>query len=458
MMRGQGVIRLGQAALGVLGLVVAAGAAQATSELFLIDFEDLPEETEISDQYADLGVVFSIDGYPDELPIIAVEGNPTVAFTGSGADTPMSSGVGGLTDPIVGGEISVGRNIVMQFDPPVTSVRLFIIDIDVDDVMTLRAFDGGTEVDSMTKATGDPGTGNGKSTPFLVSADSITSAIVEVPEFTGFAVDFLIFTRPCEGAACGPQIEISQESAPGTGDFDDHELGLLQAFPFNDTPAKFYGYDIPEGSSWNGPWMTPVPDRTNLIFANTSEGLTLFVVHDCAVPEDPDGGEAEMLFEMSNDADGAERTVEDDPDTPDIYTGEAGDYLFTADNVWSECCTDGVALSGLDCQSVMILQFTDVDDNPDTPAIAGLTEWVAHSAEGTEIPLALEEGRRVRLVVVPDPDCPADLTCDAVVNIDDLFAVLAAWGQSGVLADINEDGIVNIDDLFAVLGVWGPCP
>ena len=55
--------------------------------------------------------------------------------------------------------------------------------------------------------------------------------------------------------------------------------------------------------------------------------------------------------------------------------------------------------------------------------------------------------------------CPADLTGDDQVDIDDLFAVLAAWGTCDECPeDINEDGVVDIDDLFAVLAAWGPCP
>ncbi|MCI0363267.1 MAG: dockerin type I domain-containing protein, partial [Phycisphaerales bacterium] len=55
-----------------------------------------------------------------------------------------------------------------------------------------------------------------------------------------------------------------------------------------------------------------------------------------------------------------------------------------------------------------------------------------------------------------DP-CPADLTGDDVVNIDDLLAVIEAWGASGGAADVNEDGAVNVDDLLIVTGAWGPC-
>ena len=47
-----------------------------------------------------------------------------------------------------------------------------------------------------------------------------------------------------------------------------------------------------------------------------------------------------------------------------------------------------------------------------------------------------------------------DLNGDGVVQADDLAAVLAAWGQSGVAADLDLDGIVGAADLAAVLAAW----
>ncbi len=61
------------------------------------------------------------------------------------------------------------------------------------------------------------------------------------------------------------------------------------------------------------------------------------------------------------------------------------------------------------------------------------------------------------------PECPADLTGDDVVNIDDIFAVLGLWGECPdpcppyCTGDLTEDCTVNIDDIFAILGQWGPC-
>ncbi|UCD75020.1 MAG: hypothetical protein JSV91_14690 [Phycisphaerales bacterium] len=55
--------------------------------------------------------------------------------------------------------------------------------------------------------------------------------------------------------------------------------------------------------------------------------------------------------------------------------------------------------------------------------------------------------------------CPADVNGSGVVDIDDLFDVLSAWGAcEDCPEDINDDEMVNIDDVFEVLGNWGPCP
>jgi len=59
--------------------------------------------------------------------------------------------------------------------------------------------------------------------------------------------------------------------------------------------------------------------------------------------------------------------------------------------------------------------------------------------------------------------CPADLTGDNMVNIDDIFAILGLWGDCpdpcppSCDADLTGDCTVNIDDIFAILGLWGPC-
>jgi hypothetical protein len=55
--------------------------------------------------------------------------------------------------------------------------------------------------------------------------------------------------------------------------------------------------------------------------------------------------------------------------------------------------------------------------------------------------------------------CIADIDRNWTVNIDDLLAVITAWGTTDPLnsADVNHDHVVNIDDLLAVITAWGAC-
>lgn len=54
---------------------------------------------------------------------------------------------------------------------------------------------------------------------------------------------------------------------------------------------------------------------------------------------------------------------------------------------------------------------------------------------------------------------------DGVVNVDDLLAVINAWGPCADpkncppdIAPPGGNGTVNVDDLLAVINAWGPCP
>jgi hypothetical protein len=70
--------------------------------------------------------------------------------------------------------------------------------------------------------------------------------------------------------------------------------------------------------------------------------------------------------------------------------------------------------------------------------------------------------------ITPAPVCAADITGNDVVNIDDLLAVINAWGACPAppmpcLADIapsgsGGNGVVDIDDLLTVINGWGACP
>ncbi len=94
-------------------------------------------------------------------------------------------------------------------------------------------------------------------------------------------------------------------------------------------------------------------------------------------------------------------------------------------------------------------QFT----NESLPALPAGLEWEV-----------IYTSIHVQLNVVEEGDpCPADLTGDDQVNIDDIFAVLGLWGPCPppcppyCIGDLTEDCSVNIDDIFAILGQWGLC-
>jgi hypothetical protein len=51
---------------------------------------------------------------------------------------------------------------------------------------------------------------------------------------------------------------------------------------------------------------------------------------------------------------------------------------------------------------------------------------------------------------------PGDINGDGTVNVNDLLAVINAWGPcaSPCPADLNSDGAVNVDDLLIVINNW----
>jgi predicted outer membrane repeat protein len=53
--------------------------------------------------------------------------------------------------------------------------------------------------------------------------------------------------------------------------------------------------------------------------------------------------------------------------------------------------------------------------------------------------------------------CAADINGDGVVDVIDILAVIAAWGQSDSPADINGDGTVDVADILEIVANWGPC-
>jgi hypothetical protein len=113
-----------------------------------------------------------------------------------------------------------------------------------------------------------------------------------------------------------------------------------------------------------------------------------------------------------------------------------------------------------DCNLNMIPDSAEIDCNrngiPDDCDIAAGT---SPDVNGNGIPDECEKA----------PLCPADIAPpggDGQVNVNDLLAIINAWGPCPAppqtcpadIAPPGGDGIVNVNDLLAVINAWGPCP
>ncbi len=81
----------------------------------------------------------------------------------------------------------------------------------------------------------------------------------------------------------------------------------------------------------------------------------------------------------------------------DSYEIQLDQRLFIARHRWFPCCTDGLVLGTLEGSWRLFIEFPVEDKFFGPETIQGLRFWTVLSAGGSEIPLAMEKGRRVRL-------------------------------------------------------------
>lgn len=455
----------------LLSLVMSLAAiAHGQHHTYIIDFEEFDEDVAITDQYSSLGVWFSTVNNSGKPPIIVREGNPTRAFATSGQnDAPMASGDAGLADPILNNDYAKPSSIAMVFSPPVKSVQIYAIDLDGTDSLTLRAYYNGVEVNASTVTSTTTGAGDGKSVPVIVEAASIDRVVVEPRSDAatiGWAMDFLVFKRGCQVEVCPPAlVRVSQESSPNANDFDGHILGYTGYFLTGTNSQSIYAYNVPDESSYNGPLFQPVKNRSHILLATTTDaqvlghGVSVLVIHDEPYSNANGGGRAEMKLQATGDCTYNKLSVKDDPtskDASDVYSGNDGSCEFTAKNVYTYENTDGFAVSGLDVDGSVYLSFTNVDGNANNKAIDNLDSWAVHSPDGSTISLALEEGRRVKLDLVPP--CIADFDRSGFVDLDDYIFFVTVFMDGFDAADVDRSGFVDTDDFtFFILAFEAGC-
>ena len=70
---------------------------------------------------------------------------------------------------------------------------------------------------------------------------------------------------------------------------------------------------------------------------------------------------------------------------------------------------------------------------------------------------AIDGVQLAKIECVDENPCPGDMDGSGDVGVDDVLAVLGAYGSNDPSGDVNGDGTVNVDDILAVVAAFGPC-
>lgn len=163
---------------------------------------------------------------------------------------------------------------------------------------------------------------------------------------------------------------------------------------------------------------------------------------------------------------------------PDVVTVAPGDvirweYVAGAPHTvtsGTNCFWDGLfhhSLASFD----PVFEWTVPNDAPsEIPYLclphcsAGMTAviYVVFDCNGNGTPDAIDiktgESEDVNSDGIPDEcQCLADVTGDGIVNVNDILALIGAWGSTGPVGDVNADDIVDVNDLLIVISSWGSC-
>lgn len=275
---------------------------------------------------------------------------------------------------------------------------------------------------------------------------------------------------------------VSQESAPGAGDFNANVLGDVRAHQTPQTLFDYYGFSA-SGDPFTGVFPALTVNRAHSFLVGGLDGLGYFTVFSGPGSA---AGRAETRTVFDEPEAGAGWVTQDDGS--DTYNISATFDVFRARHSWSAGFTDGFSIGPIDGPFGLVSGFSD--EFSGTPTFSGITSWALYDATpmAPALPLALVEGQRIRIERVCALDCAADLTStgatlpgqdgfsepDGTVDFDDLGYFLAAWlATDGAIADLTTtgatlpgqagfavpDGVVGFDDLGYYLSLWvAGCP
>ena len=204
----------------------------------------------------------------------------------------------------------------------------------------------------------------------------------------------------CSSTAMAGLVRVSEDDA-GDGNFVVR--GFVETFDESgSSAASLYSYGSPCDVSYNGTVFAAELDKTVLAVVDTSEGRTVFVVHDisaggglCADSGDLTGGASDNTYDLAFDTDGTMNclVIDDDPGN-DAYAG-CGTDSVSADHEWVSTRTDGIVLGTLDGAWQLDMSYNELPTNID--------EVVAKGSDGDNVAL-LTPGNTIRLDNVIEVD------------------------------------------------------
>ncbi len=88
--------------------------------------------------------------------------------------------------------------------------------------------------------------------------------------------------------------------------------------------------------------------------------------------------------------------------------------------------------------------------------------WLRFNAEdlgaGSVVEAGVDAISLTRVICEDDTEpCAGDVDGDGMVGVNDILAVLAAFGGDDASGDANGDGFVDVNDILTVVGAWGDC-
>lgn len=199
-----------------------------------------------------------------------------------------------------------------------------------------------------------------------------------------YLLALLVLALPLSPASAG-FIEVSQESAPGAGDFLSNPLGVIESFEYAGTAADFYDYGF---FSYNGSNPPATSNTLQYFFVQATDGLGFFQVVDSRF----DGSGGFVVTRSTFFGDPVNLLVADDSNNVSLASG---DTVLNGVFFWQPCCTDGAAVGPLEDNWGVLTQIFPNSENVD-----GLQ---AVSSDGGTIALDDTPYRRILFRPVPEP-------------------------------------------------------